>query len=87
MSDLSVLKEKGIIDTDVQSVIYAAMKVKHRILGAIILAGKEVEQYSAGHLKLLVTLALQSSTAIESAMLYEKYQGSTGKRRSDIKNS
>ena len=30
MSDLSVLKEKGIIDTDVQSVIYAAMKVKHR---------------------------------------------------------
>lgn len=72
MSDLSVLKEKGIIETDVRSVIYAAMKVKHRILGAIILAGKEGEQYSAGHLKLLVTLALQSSTAIESAMLYEK---------------
>ncbi len=72
MSDLSVLKEKGIIETDVQSVIYAAMKVKHRILGAIILAGKEAEQYAAAHLKLLVTLALQSSTAIESAMLYEK---------------
>lgn len=72
MSDLSVLKEKGIIGPEVQSVIYAAMKVKHRILGAIILAGKDPEQYSAGHLKLLVTLALQSSTAIESAMLYEK---------------
>ncbi len=72
MSDLSVLKEKGIIENEVQSVIYAAMKVKHRILGAIILAGKDVEQYSAAHLKLLVTLALQSSTAIESAMLYEK---------------
>lgn len=72
MSDLSVLKEKGIIEKEVQSVIYAAMKVKHRILGAIILAGKDVEQYSAAHLKLLVTLALQSSTAIESAMLYEK---------------
>ncbi len=72
MSDLSVLKEKGIINAEVQSVIYAAMKVKHRILGAIILAGKNGEQYSAGHLKLLVTLALQSSTAIESAMLYEK---------------
>ena len=72
MSDLSVLKEKGIIENDVQSIIYAAMKVKQRILGAIILAGKEVEQYSAAHLKLLVTLALQSSTAIESAMLYEK---------------
>lgn len=72
MSDLTILKEKGIIEKDVQSLIYAAMKVKHRILGAIILAGKQTEQYAAAHLKLLVTLALQSSTAIESAMLYEK---------------
>lgn len=72
ISDLSVLKEKGIIEKNVDSLIYAAMKVKHRILGAIILAGKDAEQYSAAHLKLLVTLALQSSTAIESAMLYEK---------------
>ena len=72
MTDLSLLKERGIIANDVQSLIYAAMKVKHRIMGAIILAGKEIEQYSAAHLKLLVTLALQSSTAIESAMLYEK---------------
>jgi len=72
ITDLSLLKEKGIIEQDVQSLIYAAMKVKHRIMGAIILAGKDVEQYSAAHLKLLVTLALQSSTAIESAMLYEK---------------
>jgi len=72
ITDLSLLKEKGIIETDVHSLIYAAMKVKHRIMGAIILAGKNVDQYSAAHLKLLVTLALQSSTAIESAMLYEK---------------
>ena len=72
ITDLSLLKEKGIIENDVHSLIYAAMKVKHRIMGAIILAGKNVEQYSAAHLKLLVTLALQSSAAIESAMLYEK---------------
>jgi class 3 adenylate cyclase len=72
ITDLTLLKEKGIIEDDVHSLIYAAMKVKHRIMGAIILAGKNVEQYSAAHLKLLVTLALQSSTAIESAMLYEK---------------
>jgi adenylate cyclase len=72
ITDLTLLKEKGIIENDVHSLIYAAMKVKHRIMGAIILAGKQVEQYSAAHLKLLVTLALQSSTAIESAMLYEK---------------
>ena len=72
ITDLTLLKEKGIIENDVHSLIYAAMKVKHRIMGAIILAGRNVEQYSAAHLKLLVTLALQSSTAIESAMLYEK---------------
>ena len=72
MNDMSVLKDEGIIKPEVHSLIYAAMKVKHRIMGAIILAGKNAEQYSAAHLKLLVTLALQSSTAIESAMLYEK---------------
>jgi len=72
MNDLSVLKEKNIIAGDVQSLVYAAMKVKHRIMGAVILAGKNQEQYSAAHLKLLVTLALQSSSAIESALLYEK---------------
>jgi class 3 adenylate cyclase len=72
MNDLSRLKEKSIISNDAQSLIYAAMKVKHRIMGAIILTGKNAEQFSAANLKLLVTLALQSSAAIESAMLYEK---------------
>jgi len=72
INDLSKLKEKGIIDDSVQSLIYAAMKVKRRIMGAIILAGKDTDQFSASHLKLLVTLALQSSAAIESALLYEK---------------
>ena len=72
INDIAALKDKGIIESQVQSLIYAAMKVKHRILGAIILTGKNAEQYSAAHLKLLVTLALQSSTAIESALLFEK---------------
>lgn len=72
IGDISVLVTHGIIQAEVQSIIYAAMKVKHRIMGAIILAGLKPEQYSAAHLKLLVTLALQSSTAIESAMLFEK---------------
>jgi adenylate cyclase len=72
MGDLSVLKDKSIINDEVHSLIYAAMKVKQRILGAIILAGSGHEQYTAAHLKLLVTLALQSATAIESALLYEK---------------
>lgn len=72
ITDISQLKEKGIIEAPVQSIMYAAMKVKHRIMGAVILAGREAEQFSAAHLKLLVTLSLQSSAAIESALLFEK---------------
>jgi len=72
INDFSVLREKGIIEEGVQSLMYAAMKVKHRIMGAIILAGRNADQFSAAHLKLTVTLALQSSSAIESAMLYER---------------
>ncbi len=72
VSDVSVLKEKGIVTDGVQSLIYAGMKVKQRMVGAIILAATIPDQYTAAHLKLLVTLALQSATAIESATLYEK---------------
>jgi class 3 adenylate cyclase len=72
IEDLASLKENGIIADDTQTLVYAAMKVKHRIMGAIILAGKDKEQFSAGHLKLLVTLSLQASSAIENALLYER---------------
>jgi class 3 adenylate cyclase len=72
INDISTLKEKGIVDESVRSLMYAAMKVKHRIMGAIIMAGTNPDQFSAANLKLLVTLALQSSAAIESAMLYER---------------
>lgn len=72
ISDISQLKSSGVILPQVQSVIYSALKVKHRIMGAIILASNEPVQYTAADLKLLTTLALQSSAAIESALLYEK---------------
>jgi adenylate cyclase len=72
MSDLTPLTEAEIIDPELQSIVYAALKVKHRIMGAIILAGDKQMQYSASDLKFLTTLALQSSSAIESALLYEK---------------
>jgi len=72
LSDVSVLKEQGIVTSEVQSIIYAGMKVKQRLVGAIILADTLADTYTAAHLKLLVTLALQSATAIESATLYEK---------------
>ncbi|HUM64273.1 MAG TPA: adenylate/guanylate cyclase domain-containing protein [Chitinophagaceae bacterium] len=72
MSDLSLLKESGIIHPSVQSVMYTALKVKHRVMGAIILASERPMHYAAADLKFLTTLALQSSSAIESALLYEK---------------
>lgn len=72
ITDISLLKNAGIIGENVKSLLYAALKVKHRIMGAIILANTTDEQYSAADLKLLVTLALQSSAAIESALLFEK---------------
>ncbi|HVZ95361.1 MAG TPA: adenylate/guanylate cyclase domain-containing protein [Chitinophagaceae bacterium] len=72
MTDLSALRNAGIIADEVQSIVYAALKVKHRIMGAIILAGDQPMQYAASDLKFLITLALQSSSAIESSLLYEK---------------
>lgn len=71
-SDLTELKEEGVVAPSVQSLIYAALKVKHRVMGAIVLATTEATPYSAADLKLLITLGLQSSLAIESSLLYEK---------------
>src|SRR5258706_2230937 len=72
IGDISSLANAGIILPEVKTVLYAALKVNHRVMGAIILARHELIQYTAGDLKLLTTLALQSSSAIESALLYEK---------------
>ncbi len=72
ISDPSFLIENGILKPGARSLIYAALKVKQRIMGAIILVSNEPVQYSAADLKLLITLALQSSSAIESALQYEK---------------
>jgi len=72
MSDLSPLQDAGLIVPEVQALLYAALKVKHRVMGAIVLSSNESIQYTAADLKFLITLALQSSSAIESAILYEK---------------
>lgn len=72
VSDLASLQKAGIVLPGIKSVIYSALKVKRRIMGAIILGSKEPDKYTANSLKLLTTLALQSSSAIESSLLYEK---------------
>jgi len=72
ITDVSPLLDAGILLPDVRSVIYSSLKVNKRTMGAIILSSNEFVQYTAADLKLLTTLALQSSSAIESALLYEK---------------
>jgi len=72
IDDISLLTETGIILPEVKTVIYSALRMRHRIMGAIILASNQPDKYTAGLLKLLTTLALQSSSAIESSLLYEK---------------
>lgn len=72
VSDVASLQNSGIILPGIKSVIYSALKVKHRIMGAVILGSNETDAYTANALKLLTTLALQSSSAIESSLLYER---------------
>jgi adenylate cyclase len=72
IGDLTEIKNAGLVLPEIQSIIYAALKVKHRVMGAILLGSTETIQYSAADLKYLITLALQSASAIESALLYER---------------
>jgi class 3 adenylate cyclase len=72
VSDTSFLLPKELITAEVESVIYAALKVNQRVLGALILGSSDAVQYTAADLKMLTTLALQASAAIESALLFEK---------------
>ncbi len=72
ITDTVELRRVGIVLPHIKSVLYSALKVNHRVMGAVILASNEEIQYTAADLKLLTALALQSSAAIESALLYEK---------------
>jgi serine phosphatase RsbU (regulator of sigma subunit) len=55
-----------------KSLICAPLKVTERLRGVIVLANAQTAQYTAGDLKLFNTLALQTATAIENAVLYEQ---------------
>ncbi|MDZ7291178.1 MAG: SpoIIE family protein phosphatase [candidate division KSB1 bacterium] len=56
----------------ISSLICAPLKIKERVTGVIVLGAATPETYTAGDLKLLNTLALQTASAIENARLYEK---------------
>ena len=56
----------------ISSLICAPLKIKERVTGVIILISATPVTYTAADLKLLNTLALQTATAIENALLFEK---------------
>ncbi len=56
----------------IRAMMFAALKVKNRSIGCIVLACTKPDAYKAADLKLFTTLALQSASSIESALLYEK---------------
>lgn len=56
----------------VASLIYAPLKAGEDPIGLIVLGTQERHQYKANDLKILNTLALQTASAIQSSLLYEK---------------
>jgi len=58
--------------TGVRSIVCAPLKVGERVIGVIALGSVSPAAYTAGELKLLNTLALQTATAIENARLFER---------------
>jgi len=56
----------------VKALIAAPLKVGERVTGVIALGSTLPMPYTAGELKLLSTLALQTATAIENARLFER---------------
>jgi len=59
-------------DRRISSLICAPLKVKERVTGVILLTNTAATVYSAADLKLLNTLAVQTATAIENALLFKK---------------
>jgi serine phosphatase RsbU (regulator of sigma subunit) len=58
--------------TQLKALIGAPLKVGERVIGIIALGSTLPMAYTAGELKLLNTLALQTATAIENARLFER---------------
>ena len=58
--------------TTIKALIGAAMRVGERVTGVIALGSTVPMAYTAGELKLLNTLALQTATAMENARLFER---------------
>lgn len=55
-----------------ESLMFAPLKVKDRYLGLLMVGHDAKDEFTAAELKLLTTIALQSASALDSALLYQK---------------
>lgn len=60
------------ISLQLSSLLYAPLKAGESPIGIIVLGTRDTHSYKANDLKVLNTLALQTASAIESSLLYEK---------------
>jgi serine phosphatase RsbU (regulator of sigma subunit) len=74
-AELAIAVPAGEIFTDMEgqliSLLCAPLKSEQGVFGAILMAGEGQQQYNAGELKLLSTIALQTAPAIEIAHLHQ----------------
>ncbi len=85
-SSVKVLNFENIPSSDTTpKLLFAPLKVKANVLGAIILFGDNQITYKASDLKLITTIALQAASAIESAMLYETRIQEVEKREESLR--
>ncbi|MBC6952070.1 GAF domain-containing protein, partial [candidate division KSB1 bacterium] len=56
----------------ISSLICAPLKVKEQVKGVLILVSEAPTAYTAGELKLLISVAAQATLAVENALLHEK---------------
>jgi class 3 adenylate cyclase len=68
-----------------KSLMIAPLKVKDRQLGLLMIGHEEHKEFTAAELKLLTTIAVQSASAIDSALLYEKGLNEAKKREEEIR--
>jgi len=62
----------GSDDPALSSIICIPLRLKDQIRGILAIGSEEPVAYTAGDLKLMTTLALQTATAIENVILHEK---------------
>jgi adenylate cyclase len=72
VSDFSTDPRFSEYDAPISWLLFAPLKTKQTLLGALIITSDETVKYAANHLKLLVTLASLAASSMENALLHER---------------